>query len=866
MNKRKFKVSGMSCAACSARVERAVSVIDGVEKCEVSLLLGEMTVIGNSEDGVIISAVESAGYGAEPYNQSNNQDGYDIDKKHKKQIEGIVKRLTLSSALLVALMYISMGYVMWGFPLPSFIAGRPFVLGIAELILTSLIMVINKHFFVNGVKGIVNLAPNMDTLVALGSSVSYIYSIVLLFGIGREVGVNNVAMAQHMLHGLYFESASMILVLITVGKLLETLAKGKTTSAIRSLMDLAPKTARVIRDGQEVEIPIRNVERGDVFVVKRGDSIPCDGRIIEGEISVNESALTGESLPKDITGGGLVFGATNVLSGWAKVEAVKVGEETAIAEIIKMVKEASSSKAPVAKAADKIAGIFVPSVLIISIVTFALWMLFGAEASVAISHAVTVLVISCPCALGLATPVAIMVGSGVGARHGILFKNAAALEASGRIKIVAFDKTGTVTEGKPEVNEIVSYSISENRLISLAAAIEEKSEHPLAHAIVTLAREKSLIGINVCEKIEAFVGGVSGKIDGEKYFLGNEKFINEKTGLLPPSDFERLKREGKTALLLASATEVLGVIGISDKIKKDSAQAIAQLNSLGIKTVMITGDNRFAAQDVASRVGISEVISEVLPAEKATKIKSLSKHGCVAMVGDGINDSVALTEADVGIAIGRGADVAIDSADVVLTRGSLLGVSAAVRLGRRVLLNVYENLFWAFSYNIIGIPLAAGAFVKLLGWSLTPMFGAASMSISSFLVVVNALRLNFYNPSKKPKNDNDCLQNMCYTSVKSDENAKTEDEKENKIENKTENKAENEKGKDMKTITIKIEGMMCPHCSGRVKAALEASEVVFAADVSHERGDAVITLSEGTDESSLPLLKDIINDAGYQAI
>ena len=840
MKKQKFKVSGMSCAACSARVERAVFGLDSVEKCEVNLLLGEMTVTGELDSSEIVSAVENAGYGARLVGASGEDNEKTPDEENKREIGAILKRLWLSGALLVLLMYISMGHVMWSLPLPAFLAERPIVLGIAELVLTSLIMVINKQFFIKGVHGIVNLAPNMDTLVALGSSVSYVYSIVLLFKLAAAPDFHS---AHGVLHGLYFESAAMILVLISVGKLLETVAKGKTTSAIRALMDLAPKTAVVIKDGRECEIPVREIKRGDVFVVKKGENIACDGVILEGAASIDESALTGEFLAKDVSIGDSVLGATTLVSGWLKIEARRVGEETAIAEIIKMVREASASKAPVAKAADKIAGIFVPSVLLISLVTLSVWMLLGVGIGESISHAVTVLVISCPCALGLATPVAIMVGSGVGARHGILFKNATALEAAGKVKIVAFDKTGTITEGKPEVSSIASCGASDAELIRLAAALETKSEHPLASAILVYARKMNLGDIEPCEEYEAFVGGVGGKVCGEYYFLGNERFVREKTSLSAQEDYIKLESEGKTILILASSRGILGFIAISDKIKDDSRYAVEELHSLGIKTVMITGDNRHAAEEVARRVGINDVVADVLPADKARIVKELSREGSVAMVGDGINDSVALTEADLGIAIGRGADVAIDSADVVLTRCSLTGVPSAIRLGKRVLLNVYENLFWAFSYNLIGIPLAAGAFIGIFGWSLTPMFGAAAMSVSSFLVVMNALRLNLYAPDKKRKNDNNSFQ-------KADKEPKNEQIK------------EREKTK-MNTVTIKIEGMMCPHCSGRVKAALEVSELVSAADVSHERGDAVITLSESAGENAVQALKEIINGAGY---
>ena len=888
MEKRKFKVSGMSCAACSARVERAVSSLGRVDSCEVNLILGEMSVVGEAKAETIVSAVQNVGYGASLDDGAAVTD--ELREESRREITATVKRLVFSGALLTVLMYISMGYLMWSFPLPSFAAKSPVLLGGIEIVLCSFIMVINKQFFIRGARGIVNLAPNMDTLVALGSSVSYVYSIALFVKLCIECGAGRVDAAHHILHGLYFESAAMILVLITVGKLLESLAKGRTTSAIRSLMDLSPKSATVIREGREISVPVSEIHRGDVFIVKKGENVACDGVLIDGEISVDESALTGESLPKDVLVGGNVFGATTVLSGWAKIEAQRSSTESAIAEIIKMVKEASSSKAPVAKAADKIAGVFVPAVLFISLVTFGVWMLVGKGISYAIARAVTVLVISCPCALGLATPVAVMVGSGLGARHGILFKNAASLEASGRIKVVALDKTGTLTEGKPTLSEVITFGISERDLISRVCVIEGKSEHPLASAVVSYAQELGYVTNAECESFESFVGGVSGTVSGERYLVGNERFISERLGVALPQDFYRLKASGMTTLAVANKNGVLGLLAISDKIKEDSREAVAELKALGIKTVMVTGDNRAVAEKVAASVGISEVVADVLPGDKARIIKELSSCGSVAMVGDGVNDSVALTEADVGIAIGKGADVAIDSADVVLTRGSLKGVPASIRLGRRVLINVYENLFWAFSYNLVGIPLAAGAFIGLLGWSLTPMFGAAAMSVSSFLVVVNALRLNFYNPTKTHKNVNVSSQktditvksalvnelelsknnatieagdlSLTATSDGSESgNAITVEDQKMPVEN--DKKTENERNTEM-NITIKINGMMCPHCSGRVKKLLEESPLVVAADVSHERGDAVVVLAKAEDETTVSTLKSIINGAGYE--
>lgn len=843
MDKRKYKVSGMSCAACVARVEKAVSSLDGVELCEVNLLLGTLDVLGNADDKSIAEAVKAAGYSLVNENSSDSR-GAEDKSGAVSEIKLMLMRLIPSAILLLLLMYISMGHLMLSLPLPAFLAKNVSSLALTEFLICTAIMVINKHFFHNGAKGIVHLAPNMDTLISLGSLASYLYSIVVLYLISADIHAGSFDMAHERLHGLYFESAAMILVLITVGKLLEALAKGKTTSAIRALMDLAPKTATVIRDGKETVIPAKDILVGDIFVVKRGENIAADGVIVEGEISVDESALTGESLPKDMSVSASVLGATTVLSGYAKIRAEKVGEKTAIAEVIKMVKEASGSKAPVAKAADKVAAVFVPAVLAISLLTFAVWMIIGKGVGFSLARAVTVLVISCPCALGLATPVAIMVGTGVGAARGVLFKNARALEAAGKIKAVAFDKTGTVTEGTLEVTDIFGISVDNDSLIRLSISLEEKSEHPLARAIVRYKEEKGISDIPKSEAFTAFPFGVSAKLGGREIYSGNPLFIEQKAsralegeGLLK---FNSLKSEGKTVLIIAEKDNILGLIALSDKIKEDSKAAISELKALGVKTFMITGDSSAAAEYVATRVGISEVVSDVMPGEKASCIKELSRlHGSIAMVGDGINDSVALTSADVGIAIGKGADIAIDSADVVLTRGSLKSVAAAIKLGRRTLLCIYENLFWAFIYNIIGIPLAAGLFIAPFGWELKPMFGAAAMSLSSFFVVMNALRLNLYNPEK--------------SKIRECKNEKTETIVYNKGDN------------TMKTLTIKIDGMMCPHCSGRVKTALEASELVVSADVSHERKDAVITLA--SDSASVKdALAKIIEDAGYKVV
>ncbi len=837
MDKRKYKVSGMSCAACVARVEKSVKALSGVDECEVNLLLGSMTVLSDASDEDIISAVRSAGYDA-----SLQGDGRKSSDE-KKQDEGapfkkIIRRLVPSCVLLFILMYISMGHMMWHLPLPEFLAENPISMGITQLWLSGLIMVINKEFFINGARGIVHLAPNMDTLVSLGSLTSFVYSLYVLYLMSADMLLSNTGSAMERLHGLYFESAAMILVLITVGKLLEALAKGKTTSAIRALMDLTPKMATVIRDDGEVLISAESIAIGDIFIVKRGENIPADGEIVEGLVSVDESALSGESVPIDKSVGDGVFGATSVLSGYAKVRAVSVGEQTAMAKIIAMVKEASGSKAPVAKAADKVAGVFVPCVMALSLLTFIVWMLVGVPLGEAVTHAVAVLVISCPCALGLATPVAVMVGSGVGAKNGILFKTAASLEASGKIKMVALDKTGTVTEGNPAVCEVISFLDNDERLIALAASLESKSEHPLARAVNTYAKERG-VSLLPAEEFLAEYGGVSAAIDGSKVFGGNVKYIEKKcAGSLSDKTLSRINElsgEGKTVLIFASELDIFGIVAISDKIREDSPNAIKELEKLGIQTVMLTGDNRKCAEYVAGRVGISRVVSEVNPLDKAKIIRELSlgEGDLVAMVGDGINDSVALVEADVGISIGSATDVAIDSADVVLTRSSLSDVAAAVRLGRRTLINIYENLFWAFCYNIIGIPLAAGAFIPIFGWSLNPMFGAAAMSVSSFLVVMNALRLNLYDPTRK-HNKKAKMQTNIY-----------------------------KKETEMEKLTIKIEGMMCPHCSGRVKSLLLENPAVSEADVSHERGDAIITLKEKTEIS---VLEEIITDAGYKVI
>ncbi len=839
MSEKNYRVKGMSCAACVARVEKSVKALPGVDSCEVNLLLGTMKVSGDTEDNDIVRAVSAAGYEAILEGEAApSAVGAEENSEERGAMRAIAARLITSAILLLMLMYLSMGHAMWGFPLPDALSHNPIAQGLLQMVLSLAIMVINKHFFVNGAKGMVHLAPNMDTLVALGSFFSFAYSFCMLLVMSDRVISGNIEGAHGVLHSLYFESAAMILVLITVGKLLEARAKGKTTSALRALYDLSPKLATVERDGREEVISAKDVAVGDIVILKRGDIVSVDGEVISGALSVDESALTGESIPVDKGEGARVISGTTVLSGYARIRAQKVGEQTVISEIIEMVKRASSSKAPVAKAADRVAGVFVPAVLVIAFVTLAVWLILGREFGFALSRAVSVLVISCPCALGLATPVAIMVGSGVGARRGILFKTAEALELCGRVKTVAFDKTGTVTEGSPELTECVTVGISDRELISLLASAEAMSEHPLAKAICDKADSLGLARHGDVQGFLAESGGISATVSGKRLLCGNRRYIETKVDSEIPatleSAYERLSGEGQTVLFAAVEGSIVGAVSIFDKIREDSREAISAINSMGIKTVMITGDNRRAAEYVAGRVGISRVIPEVLPSDKAKIIEDLEREGHSAMVGDGINDAVALKAASVGIAVGKGTDIAKDSADVVLTRVGLSGVVAAIGLGRRVLINIYENLFWAFCYNIVGIPLAAGAFISLFGWEMNPMFGALAMSLSSFLVVMNALRLNLYNPMGYTKNKN-LMQTNIY----------------------------NTKENTMKTVTIKIEGMMCPHCSGRVKEQLLANPAVEAADVSHERGDAIVTLREDIPVSELCA---IITAAGYKVV
>ncbi len=818
---KRYNVTGMSCAACSARVERAVSSVEGVTECSVNLLTNSMNVDGTADESDIIAAVVAAGYGV-----SLTDNGGKRDMKtsvEKNEIKKMKIRLFSSLGFLVVLMYISMGYTMWGFPLPAVIAKNPMAIGLIQLMLTSIIMVINQKFFISGFKGLFKGSPNMDTLVALGAGAAFVYSTYVLFAMSEAMIEGD---AGHYLHEFYFESASMILTLITVGKLLETYSKGRTTDALRRLMDLSPKKAVVIRNGKEVTISAEQIAVGDIFVVRPGESIPADGIIIEGNSSVDESALTGESIPVDKNVGDSVTGATINRLGFIKCCTTAVAEDTMLSKIIKMVSDTAASKAPVSKAADKVSGIFVPTVIAISVITTVVWLIIGQSVGFALARGISVLVISCPCALGLATPVAIMVGSGVGAKGGILFKTAAAIEETGKVKIVALDKTGTVTMGEPAVTDVLPVDgIDKNEFLKMAYSLENMSEHPLARAVVKRAEEDG-IGTKKVEKFEVFPGnGLCGVVDGAYAFGGSVRFVSEHCEMDEKTKelVAGLAEEGKTPLCFAAEDRMLGIIAVADRVKPDSRDAVAELKDMGVKVVMITGDNQRTAKAVAAQVGIKNVIAEVLPDGKDKEIRKLMRDGKVAMVGDGINDAPALMAANTGIAIGAGADVAIDAADVVLMKNNLSDAVAAIRLSRATLKNIYENLFWAFIYNVIGIPLAAGVLIPF-GLTLNPMFGAAAMSLSSFCVVTNALRLNF---------------------VRLNNNIKT---KETKEEIKV-------------TKTVKIEGMMCPHCEANVRNALEGIPGIAQAEVSHKDGTAIVTLNA---EVSLDRLKCTVEDKGYK--
>ena len=816
-----YNVTGMSCAACSARVEKAVLSLKGVVSCSVNLLTNSMVVEGDVLPRDVITAVENAGYGAQ---EKGIQDTSNSSKS-KQQLSGkesaqFIFRLCTSLVFLVILMYLSMGHNMWGLPLPRFLSQNALAQGMLQMQLAAIVMIINQKFFINGFKGMLHGAPNMDTLVALGSGASFVYSTWQVFSMSAKIIAGQITTAEHMLHGLYFESAAMILTLITVGKLLEARSKGKTTDAIRKLMDLSPKTALVLRDGKEIPIPIDKLRIGDVFIVKAGSNIPADGIVLKGSCVVDESVLTGESLPVEKSEGDRVSAATVNRSGYIECRAEQVGENTTLSQIIKMVEDAAATKAPIAKIADKVSGVFVPVVIAIAIVTGIIWLLCGREVGYALARAVSVLVISCPCALGLATPVAIMVGSGVGAKNGILFKTAAALESAGRTQIVVLDKTGTVTKGNAQVTDVIcAEGVSENELISMAYALEKKSEHPLGKAVVSFAEKKEIELLEV-EKAQIESGkGLSAICKGEKLVGGNLAFVGSVAE--PMQKYAAtLADEGKTPLYFALGQKLLGIIAVADAIKEDSYEAVSELQKMGLGVVMLTGDNERTARAVAKQAGITEVVSGVLPDGKQQTIRDLQNSGKVAMVGDGINDAPALTAADTGIAIGAGTDIAIDSADIVLTNSRLSDVVTAVQLSRKTLQNIRQNLFWAFLYNVIGIPLAAGIWIPLFGWELSPMFGAAAMSLSSFCVVTNALRLNFFKSKKHKK----------------------------------------EKEKKQMKKTMKIEGMMCPHCSGRVKKALEELSQVISAEVSHENGTAVVTLSGEIENMEL---KKIVEDCGY---
>ena len=820
---KRYNVTGMSCAACSARVEKAVKSVQGVQSCAVNLLTNSMDVEGVADDSAIISAVTSAGYGASLLDDKTKQ-----PKENNNKISNTVsylKRFLVSLIFLCLLMYISMGHIMWNFPLPEVLAKNPIAMGLLQLLLSASVMIINQNFFINGFKGLVKKAPNMDTLIAMGSTAAFGYSTASLFKMIFEIGAGSSGMEY--LHNLYFESAAMILVLITLGKMLEAKAKGKTTSALEGLMQLAPKTAIIIKNEKEIVVSVEDVKKGDIFIVKPGAAIPVDGVVLEGNSSVDESSLTGESLPVEKTVGDFVTSSTVNISGFMRCEATAVGEDTTLSKIIKMVSDASATKAPIAKIADKVSGIFVPVVIAVALITFFVWLIIGQSFGFAVARGISVLVISCPCALGLATPVAIMVASGVGAKNGILFKTAVSLEHTGRTNIVVLDKTGTVTKGEPTVTDVVTAeNVNEKEFISLSYSLENKSEHPLATAVIKYAAEKNTPLLNV-ENFTSVTGkGLTAEYNGKLLAGGNLNYIST---LCEISDEIKLKsqkmqNDGKTVLYFCLDEKFLGFISVSDVIKEESAAACFELKQMGIRTVMLTGDNERTANAVAKQAGITEVIAGVLPSGKEAVIKSLKKEGRVAMVGDGINDAPALTSADVGIAIGAGTDIAIDAADVVLIKSKLTDVPAAIKLSRQALKIIHQNLFWAFIYNVIGIPLAAGAFIHLFGWEMNPMFGAAAMSFSSFAVVTNALRLNFFNMHKKQKS---------------------------KI--KKENKA--------MEITIKIEGMMCPRCEAHVKKALEAIDGVALAVPSHQKGEAVVTLNK---EVPLETLCAAITEAGYE--
>ena len=850
-----YNVTGMSCAACSARVEKAVKKVPGVTSCSVSLLTNSMGVEGTASPAAILSAVQEAGYGASPKNASASKASdasADLDALADRETPKLKRRLIASLGFLLVLMYFSMGHMMWGWPLPHWFDGNHVAMGLVQLLLAGIVMVINQKFFINGFKGLIHGAPNMDTLVALGSMASFVWSTYALFAMTRAQVDGNDELVMHYMMEFYFESAAMILTLITVGKMLEARSKGKTTDALKSLMKLAPKTATLVRDGAEVTVAIADVQKGDVFVVRPGENIPVDGVVLEGTSAVNESALTGESIPVDKAVGDKVSAATTNQSGFLRCEATRVGEDTTLAQIIKMVSDAAATKAPIAKIADTVSGFFVPAVISIAVVTTIVWLLLGHELGYALARGISVLVISCPCALGLATPVAIMVGNGLGAKNGILFKTAASLEAAGRTQIVALDKTGTITEGAPRVTDLLpAEGVSETELLTLAAALESRSEHPLAKAVLADAEAKAITPPEVTDFAALPGNGLAAKLDGMDIYAGNAAFIQ--TRLTLPAALaqqaEKLAAEGKTPLFFGGAGRLLGVIAVADTIKEDSPEAIRQLQNMGIRVVMLTGDNQRTADAIGRQAGVDEVIAGVLPDGKEAVIRQLQASGKVAMVGDGINDAPALTRADTGIAIGAGTDVAIDAADVVLMNSKLSDVPAAIRLSRATLRNIHENLFWAFIYNIIGIPLAAGLFIPF-GLTLNPMFGAAAMSLSSFCVVSNALRLNLFD-LHSTRHDHKTASPAAAPVQSAAENNKKSDAEAPEV--KTEDNP-------MKK-TLKVEGMMCGHCEARVKKALEALPEVDEAVVSHEAGTAIVTLNA---EVADDVLKNAVEAQDYK--
>ena len=843
-----FNVTGMSCAACSARVEKAVKSVPGVTGCSVSLLTNSMGVEGTAEDAAIIRAVEQAGYGASPKKAAAAAStSAELDALADHETPKLKRRLIASLGFLLVLMYFSMGHMMWGWPLPRWFDGNHIAMGLVQLLLAGIVMVINQKFFINGFKGLVHRSPNMDTLVAMGSMASFVWSTYALFAMTDAQLHGNEELVMHYMMEFYFESAAMILTLITVGKMLEARSKGKTTDALKSLMKLAPKTATLLRDGTEVTVPIEQVQKEDIFVVRPGENIPVDGIVLEGSSAVNESALTGESIPVDKAVGDKVSAATTNQSGYLQCRATRVGEDTTLAQIIRMVSDAAATKAPIAKIADTVSGFFVPAVISIAVVTTLVWLLLGRDVGYALARGISVLVISCPCALGLATPVAIMVGNGLGAKNGILFKTAAALEEAGRTRIVALDKTGTITCGEPTVTDLLpAEGVTETELLTLAAALEGRSEHPLARAVLAYAEEKQLELPSVTDFTALPGNGLTAKLEGKEIFGGNAAFIGTKVSIPAALQTQAaaLAAQGKTPLFFGGAGRLLGVIAVADTIKEDSPQAIRELRNMGIRVVMLTGDNQRTAEAIGRQAGVDEVIAGVLPEGKEAVIRQLQKYGKVAMVGDGINDAPALTRADTGIAIGAGTDVAIDAADVVLMNSKLSDVPAAIRLSRAALRNIHENLFWAFIYNIIGIPLAAGVFIPF-GLTLNPMFGAAAMSLSSFCVVSNALRLNLFDVHST-KHDRAAKNAASLPAVSAQPAA---------VANKESTKEDTAMKK-----TLKVEGMMCGHCEARVKKALEALPEVDEAVVSHEAGTAIVTLNA---EVADDVLKKAVEDQDY---